>query len=298
MRASNATSSRSASSSSSVKVVFTTMTSTTLSAMQYFMDIWKDPQLRKRCSLQMVLPSGNNPVIRVRVSASGWELVITLVMNTFMTSAELAFNSYTLNRDVVKNDMSGNTAKLVSDIMTMHPKIITRCSMLEKLKKERSEHLIDEFRLKLPFPVENRYVNESEDPNFNGINIHCYPDGSKHMHVKLLGRQQGSYSLTSADDMSVKSTAEIPLYPTASVPGSVSIGQFPASPYRSSSRRQSDSNSTICSNLSTLSNTPESRRARRACKTPRGHENSDNNDRADLNNDDDANMVDNSNEQT
>ena len=139
----------------------------------------------------------------------------------------------------------------------MHPKIIACRSMLEKLKKERSEHLIDEFRLKLPFVVENRYVHESENPDINVINIYCYPDGSKHMHLELLDRQQGSFSLTSADDMSVKSTAEIPVYSPPTVPGSVSIGHFASSPYqssrRSSSRRQSYSNSTICSNLSTLS---------------------------------------------
>ena len=159
--------------------------------MPYVMDVWKDVQTRKRCSLTFHCPAGMLP--SGRVSSDNKHFITKLPVYETMTSPELSFD-FLFQREQYQDP---SKASELANVLDSHPKVIARRTSASRLRGRNpdSNAVAFEQRIPIPFNVRHALVSREEDHIFYGQEFVEHTDGSKFWHVELIAEQLDSYSI-------------------------------------------------------------------------------------------------------
>jgi hypothetical protein len=154
-------------------------------------DEWLDESLRRRVSVAVELPTDSTKRLTFRVSTDQLFLVVISSMHETAMTPEKAFVAFQLSN--VKDAQERDQLKMR---LHCHPKTIARRKTIAKMLGRDCNRTTYEEAARIPLPtkVNHCVVNETDDPLYNGTKVIPYSDGTKWVHVELMGESKDGYS--------------------------------------------------------------------------------------------------------
>jgi hypothetical protein len=172
--------------------------------LPYRINIWRDKNLRKRCSIIIHLLSGQESLmenLRYGVLASDRSVfVIRIYYHDFMLDQYVCIYDPILSRPAYKDDAIQK--RMVATALETHARTIAFCKDIAAITggdPHGSEPLIyvEEMRINLGFKADPVFVLKDEDKHFYGKQIHQAEDGAKFLRIELKGEAKVKDTLSS-----------------------------------------------------------------------------------------------------